>query len=159
MYKVWSMKYWYEVLVWSTGMMYEVRTTNLEVIPTRSQNSKQKVEWENWTLSLKCDFFVSSTRFGPSWNYCWSEQYTLFDRAESWLKLSTGDLLLRGTAKREADLSCWYMYVRASQNIALYLENTWCLYLHIACGGWDLCKVQHFKLPTLAFPHISAVDR
>jgi hypothetical protein len=27
--------------------------------------------------------------------------YTLFDRAESWLKLSTGDLLLRGTAKRK----------------------------------------------------------
>ena len=26
-------------------------------------------------------------------------------------------------------------------------------------GGSDLCKVQHFKLQTLTFPHISAVDR
>ena len=32
-------------------------------------------------------------------NYWWL--YTLFDRAESWLKLSTGDLLLRGTAKEK----------------------------------------------------------
>ena len=29
----------------------------------------------------------------------------------------------------------------------------------MACGGSDLCEVQHFILLPLAFPHISAVDR
>ena len=47
---------WYEVLVWSTGMKYEVRTTNLEVRASRNPHSKS--ELENKRLSEKIELSV-----------------------------------------------------------------------------------------------------